>query len=130
MPQQDFAEAAAVRALGDIADPAAFEVLLKHLDGNSRADAVTALGKLKDPRAVDALVSVLHDPVWQIRMNAAMALGPIGSQQQAAELETLLEDEVNVVREWAARSLETMTGRRYTYRNEAGEYVQPYNIYH
>jgi HEAT repeat protein len=63
-------------------------------------------------------------------MNAATALGPIGSIQQAEALEVLLEDEVNVVREWAARSLEMMTGKRYTYRNEAGEYVQPYNIYH
>ncbi len=128
--RQPLAAAAAIRALGDIADQAAFEVLLQHLDSANRADVVTALGKLKDPRAVDALVAVLHDPAWQVRMNAATALGPIGSKQQAAELETLLEDEVNVVREWAARSLEMMTGRRYTYRNEAGEYVKPYNIYH
>ncbi len=124
------AEAAAVRALGDIADPRAVEILLQRLNGASRADVVTALGKLKDSRTIDALVSVLHDPVWQIRMNAAMALGPVGTDKQAAVLETLLEDEVNVVREWTARSLEMMTGRRYAYRNEAGEYVQPYNIYH
>jgi len=124
------AEACAVRALGDIADVRSFDILLKQLNGASRADAVTALGQLKDPRAVDALVSVLHDPAWQIRMNAAMALGPIGSDLQAPQLEALLKDEVNVVREWAARSLEMMTGRRYTYRNEAGETVKPYNIYH
>ncbi len=129
-PQSPEAEGAAIRALGDIADPAAFEILLQHLDSANRADVVTALGKLKDPRAVDALVAVLHDPSWRVRMNAATALGPIGSEQQAAALETLLEDDVNVVREWAARSLEMMTGRRYTYRNEAGEYVKPYNIYH
>jgi HEAT repeat protein len=123
-------EAAAVRALGDIADPQAFEILMQRLDGGSRAEVVTALGKLKDTRTVEALISVLHDPAWRIRMNAAMALGPVGTAEQAAKLETLLEDEVNVVREWAARSLETMTGKRYTYRNEAGEYVQPYSIYH
>ncbi len=128
--QNPLAVASAVRALGDIADPQAFEVLLQHLDGPSRADVVTALGKLKDPRTVTALVSVLQDPDWQVRMNAATALGPIGSEKQATALEALLEDDVNVVREWAARSLETMTGRRYTYRNEAGEYVQPYSIYH
>jgi HEAT repeat protein len=122
--------AAAVRALGDIADPIALDVLLPLLSSSIKAEVVTALGKLKDPRSVDALVGVLHDPDWQVRMNAATALGPIGSDQQAQALETLLEDEVNVVREWAARSLEMMTGRRYTYRNEAGEYVQPYNIYH
>lgn len=129
-PQPPLAEAAAVRALGDIAAPQTFEALLALLNGPSRAEVVTALGKLRDPRAAAALVSVLHDPAWRIRMNAAMALGPIGSEKQAAELETLLEDEVNVVREWAARSLETMTGRRYTYRNEAGEDVKPYSIYH
>ena len=124
------AEESAIRALGDIADSRTFDILLKHLSGPGRAEVVTALGKLKDPRAVDALVSVLHDPNWQIRMNAAMALGPIGSDLQSPQLETLLDDEVNVVREWAARSLEMMTGRRYTYRNEAGEDVNPYNIYH
>ena len=124
------ATGAAIRALGDIADPLSLEVLLKQLEGSGRAEAVTALGKLKDVRAVSALVSVLHDPDWQVRMNAATALGPIGGPEQAPQLETLLEDEVNVVREWAARSLEMMTGKRYTYRNEAGEYVQPYNIYH
>lgn len=130
LPQQSLPEAAAIRALGDIADPAALEILLRHLDGSSRADVVTALGKLKDPRAIDALVAVLQDPDWQVRMNAATALGPIGGKKQAPALEALLEDEVNVVREWAARSLEMMTGQRYTYRNEAGEHVQPYNIYH
>jgi HEAT repeat protein len=129
-PQNPLALACAVRALGDIADPRAFDTLLQHLGGPSRGEVVTALGKLKDPRAVEALVSVLSDPDWRIRMNAATALGPIGSEPQAPQLEILLYDEVNVVREWAARSLEMMTGRRYTYRNEAGEEVQPYNIYH
>lgn len=129
-PRSPVETAAAVRALGDIADPIALEVLLPLLDSPVKAEVVTALGKLKDPRSVNALVAVLTDPDWQVRMNAAAALGPIGSDQQAQALEKLLEDEVNVVREWAARSLEMMTGRRYTYRNEAGEYVQPYNIYH
>ncbi|WP_020676108.1 HEAT repeat domain-containing protein [Geopsychrobacter electrodiphilus] len=129
-PQSPQAEACAVRALGDIANIKAFDVLVSHLNGPSRAEVVTALGKLKDPRAVGALVSVLHDPDWQIRMNAATALGPIGSNLQAPQLETLLDDNVNVVREWAARSLEMMTGRRYTYRNEDGKNVKPYNIYH
>ncbi|NCO50895.1 MAG: HEAT repeat domain-containing protein [Deltaproteobacteria bacterium] len=129
-PQSPVATTAAVRALGDIADPAALEVLLPLLKSPARAEVVTALGKLKDPRSVEALVAVLRDPDWQVRMNAATALGPIGTEQQAPALEKLLEDDVNVVREWAARSLEMMTGRRYTYRNEAGENVQPYNIYH
>jgi HEAT repeat protein len=129
-PQNPLAQACAVRALGDIADPRAFDVLLQQMTGPSRGEVVTALGKLKDPRMVQTLVSVLRDSDWRVRMNAATALGPIGGELQAPQLEVLLEDEVNVVREWAARSLEMMTGRRYTYRNEVGEEVQPYNIYH
>ena len=41
--------AGAIRALGDIADPKALEVLLLHADGAQRAEAFLALGELRDP---------------------------------------------------------------------------------
>jgi HEAT repeat protein len=63
-------------------------------------------------------------------MSAAMALSVVGTAAAVAPLETALADEVNVVREWSARSLEMVTGQRYQYRNETGELVAPYNIYH
>lgn len=123
-------EAAAVRALGDIGDRRALDALLARVSGPNRSDVLLALGKLKDPRAEAALVSGLADSGWRVRMNAAMALGPLGSPAAVPSLEKTLEDEVLVVREWSARSLEMITGRHFTYRNEKGEYVTPYNIYH
>lgn len=124
------AAAGAVRALGDIGDRRAAEPLLTQISGVNRRDVFLALGKLKDPRAEAALLSGLTDADWQVRMNAAMALGPIGGAAAAQGLTKTLEDDVMVVREWSARSLEMMTGKRFTYRNAKGEQVLPYTIYH
>lgn len=124
------AAAAAVRALGAIGDRRALEALLAQTAGAGRSEAFLALGKLKDPRAEAALVAGLSDADWQLRMNAAMALGPLGGPAAAAALEKTLADEVPVVREWSARSLEMITGRHVTYRNAKGEEVLPYAIYH
>ncbi len=126
----DQAAAGAIRALGDIADPQAFAVLAGLVASSNRAEVVLALGKLKDLRAEPLLIEALQDQDWLVRMYAAMALGAINAKAAVAPLEVALDDEVNVVREWAARSLETVTGLRYQYRNEAGEMVAPYNIYH
>lgn len=121
---------AAVRALGDIGDARALPALLQRVHGLARQDVLHALGKLKDPRAEAALIDGLTDVDWQSRMNAAMSLGALGGPAAASALEQALEDEVLVVREWAARSLEMISGRHVKYRNEQGEYVLPYSIYH
>jgi hypothetical protein len=63
-------------------------------------------------------------------MNAAMALGPLGGQDSALALQKTLEDEIHVVREWSARSMEMITGKPVMYRNSHDEYVRPYNVYH
>lgn len=120
----------AIRALGDITDPRALEVLLAHAQGPLRAEAFLALGKLRDPRAESVLIAGLADDDSQARMNAAMALGPLGGPAAVAALKRLLEDEVHVVREWSARSLEMVTGQPVLYRNSKGEYVRPYSVYH
>lgn len=122
--------AGAVRALGDIGDPRSLEPLLAQVNGPARQEVFLALGKLKDTRAEAALVAGLADADWRTRMNAAMALGPLGSQGAVASLRRTLEDEVTVVREWSARSLEMITGSHVKYRNEKGERVLPYSIYH
>lgn len=122
--------AGAVRALGDIGDLRAVEPLLALAAGPLRQEVFPALGKLKDPRAEAALVAGLSDPEWRTRMNAAMALGHLGGPGAVPALRVTLEDEVAVVREWSARSLETITGSRVTYRNEKGKMVLPYSIYH
>jgi HEAT repeat protein len=122
--------AGAIRALGDIADPRALNSLLAQVNGVNREEVFLALGKLKDPRAEGALLKGLADSDWQARMNAAMALGPVGSTAAIAPLQRTLEDDVHVVREWSARSLEVITGQHLKYRNEKGEYVTPYTVYH
>jgi HEAT repeat protein len=122
--------AAAIRALGDITDKRALNVLLKQAEGQQRAEAFLALGKLRDGRAESALISGLEDADSQVRMNAAMALGPLGGPAAAEALSKTLEDEVHVVREWSARSLEMVTGKPVLYRNSHGEYVRPYQVYH
>ena len=108
--------AAAIRAVGDIAD--------------QRSEAFLALGKLRDVRAESALIAGLEDADSQVRMNAAMALGPLGGPAAAAALSKTVEDEVHVVREWSARSLEMVTGKPVLYRNSHDEYVRPYQVYH
>lgn len=127
---QGEAAAGAIRALGDIADPAALETLLAHMAGPQRAEACLALGKLRDPRAETALLHSLQDTDWRVRMNAAMALGPLGSTAAEGALRRSLDDEVHVVREWSARSLEMVSGKPVLYRNSKGEMVRPYNVYH
>jgi len=122
--------AAAIRALGDIGDRRALPVLLRLADGVHRQEVYFALGKLKAPEAEQVLLTGLRDSHWRNRMHAAMALGPIGSEATIAPLKATLEDEVRVVREWSARSLEMITGERTRYRNQNGELVLPYRVYH
>lgn len=122
--------AAALRALGDIADKRALDVLLLQVKGDQRAEAFLALGKLRDSRAESALIIGLSDADEEVRMNAAMALGPLGGQDAAAALMETLEDDIHVVREWSARSLEMITGQPVLYRNSQGQYVRPYLVYH
>lgn len=124
------AAAGIIRALGDIGDGAALEALCVQAQKDNRAEAMLALGKLRAPRAVAALVNGLADPDWQVRMNAAMALGSTGAGEAAPALRRTLEDEVPVVREWSARSLEMITDERMFYRNAKGERVPPDNVYH
>jgi HEAT repeat protein len=123
-------EGGAVRVLGDIGDRRALDALLARTSGPNRGDVFSALGKLRDPRAEAALIAGLGDEEWRVRMNAAMALGPLGSPAAIEPLRKTMEDEVHVVREWSARSLETITGSHVLYRNEKGDYVPPYAIYH
>ena len=122
--------AAAIRAVGDIADKRALEALLLQSQGAQRAEAFLALGKLRDVRAEAALLAGLQDPDSLVRMNAAMALGPLGGPAAAEALAKTLEDEVHVVREWSARSMEMITGKPVLYRNSHDEYVRPYLVYH
>ena len=126
----DRAAAGIIRALGDIGDRRSLEPLLNQVSGTVRGEAILALGKLRDPRAEQALIAALADSDWRVRMNAAMALGPIGGALSQEPLRHSLEDEVLVVREWSARSLSTITGHAVQFKDVAGKLVDPYKVYH
>ena len=99
---------AAVRALGQIRNPAAVPTLLPLL-GEARKElrfaAVEALGQIRAPEAVRPLVEALRDPDRNLRRAAAEGLGEIGDPQAAPALLVALEDEHWSVRCAAATAL-------------------------
>ena len=119
-----------IRALGDIGDKRALDALLQLVDGPNRIDVYLALGKLRDSRAEAVLIAGLSDPDWQVRMNAAMALGTVGKERSIVSLQQTLEDDVLVVREWSARSLSVISGKTVQFRDANGKLVEPYSVYH
>ncbi len=124
------AQAAAVRALGDIQEPGALEPLLRIIQGENREEVLLALGKLKDSRAESALIAGLTDADWRNRLSATMALGPTGGEASVPHLQQRLEDDIIQIREWAARSLQIITGKPQRFVNAKGQVVAPYSVYH
>jgi ParB family chromosome partitioning protein len=61
-------------------------------DPSLRARAVKALGELGDPRALDLLLKVVNDPEHPLRQEAAEALGHMGRSERAEEILRLLEE--------------------------------------
>ncbi|GBE15322.1 MAG TPA: HEAT repeat domain-containing protein [Proteobacteria bacterium] len=123
------ARRAAIRVLGEIRESAAVP-LLTEVEGVNLDAAVWALGRIGDPRALQPLLEDLSDDTWSVRRQAAQALGNLEDAGAVPALRLTLDDPEPVVREWAARSLETLTGKQVLYRNEDGRMVQPYNLYH
>ncbi len=121
----------AVLALGDIRDPRAAPVLLRALaPAETRAEAAWALGKLDDPAFAQALVPLLSDPAWRVRVEAVRALGALEYRPADTALDRLRrEDPVRAVREWAARSLALIRKTPQTYPDDRGRPVPPDNVY-
>jgi HEAT repeat protein len=69
------------------------------------------------------------DKEWRVRLSAVQALGDLADPGAVPQLRRSLEDPEWIVREWAARGLESVTGERATYRNQRGEQVVPYSLY-
>ena len=77
-------------------------------DPLARAGAAQVLGQAAVASAVAALITATADEVAEVRANAAMALGRIGSAQGRERLEQLLDDRdatVSYYAEWALRQL-------------------------
>jgi len=119
----------AVRALGEIRDERSIEPLLAAGGKLDREVHLWALGRLGDRRAFDRIAAAVADPDPAVRLTAIQALRDLGDERAVPLLTATLEDPEWMIREWAARGLESITGRRHRYRNQKGEQVHPYDLY-
>jgi HEAT repeat protein len=86
---------------------------LDHPEAPYRWGAAEALGKMADPRAVEALIPLLGDPDWRVRMKTAWALGRIGDARAAPYLNRLARDESEAVRDMAKEAVQELLKRRF-----------------
>jgi len=119
----------AVRALGEIRDPRSVEPLLAAGGKVDREVHLWALGRLGDPRGYVIIAASAGDPDRKVRLTAIQAIMDLGDPRAVPVLQEALGDEEWMVREWAARGLESITGQRYRYRSQNGEEVYPYALY-
>jgi len=119
----------AVRALGEIQDPRSAETLLGLTGKVDRAVHLWALGRLGDRRGFDVVAAAVADPDRIVRLTAIQALNDLGDERAVPVHTRALEDTEWMIREWAARGLESITGNRHRYRNQHGEEVYPYSLY-
>lgn len=131
------ASPALLRALDDPATPVRQQALMaihryawtagaggrvaRALDDESagvRHFAAVIAGRRRVRSAVPRLIRRLHDPVWHVRQQAAIALGEIGMRRAAAALGRATLDERRAVRLAAVEALTRVTavspGRRAT----------------
>jgi HEAT repeat protein len=64
-----------------------------------------------------------------VRLTAIQALNDLGDERAVPVLAAALADPEWMIREWAARGLESITGNRHRYRDQHGEEVYPYSLY-
>ncbi|MDG6256224.1 MAG: HEAT repeat domain-containing protein [Methanomicrobiaceae archaeon] len=90
---------------------------LDHPEAPYRWGAAEALGRMEDPEAVDALIPLLHDPDWRVRVKAAWALGRIGDARAAPYVNRLARDESEAVRDMAKEAMQQLLKRRFRQRS-------------
>jgi len=97
----------AVNALRDIGPEAVIPLVhaLRKNNRNLRLGAIGALAEIKDSRAVPVLTDMMKDPVSEVRWQAAIAFGEMGSHEAVAPLLHGLEDRDKYVRYGSAISL-------------------------
>ncbi len=100
----------AVKAIGNIKDPAGVPALLQGLqdedDGAVRCASAIALGKIGDSAAVIPLVERLKsDKYWYVRRDIAKALGKLKDPRAATELFKKTSDMYDEVREYSVKAL-------------------------
>ena len=95
-------------SLGELADPAAVDVLVKALeddDATTRIYAAWALGKIGEPRAAAEVVRLMEDQDAGVRKMAVYSLGALGEREVVPSLIPALNDHDNDVAWNAAISL-------------------------
>ncbi len=100
-------QSAAVHALGAIGPEAVGPLVhaLAKKNRNLRLGAIGALAEIKDSGALSALADMMKDPASEVRWQAAIALGEMGSTEANLPLLKGLEDRDKYVRYGSALSL-------------------------
>lgn len=102
-----------VAALGELGNPAGFELLAEALDSETelvRMAAILALGELGDGRAIPLLDPLAQNGDWQLRCRVAQALGHFPQAEAQAVLQALAQDEVEQVAQIARLGLQSPSG--------------------
>ncbi len=122
-----------IRALGEIEDKRAEEPIIGLLnDKNSGVTEVAALalGSVGTGKSIPPLIKTLDSRDVTTKVNASISLGQLGAKAAIPMLTAMMKtDKDSYVRQWCARALENITGRKYKYKNENGVMVFPYNLY-
>lgn len=119
-----------IRAMGEIRDKSAEDILLTQINSENKYDVIWALGKVGTEKSLPYLLSELKSNDYLVRVKTCQALGDLNLPQAIPHLKRALSDKEVVVREWAARSLEVLTGERTYYIDEKGKPALPYSLYH
>lgn len=119
-----------IRAFGELRNNDPEDLLITQLDGPNKLDVIWALGKLGSKKSLPYLIEQAGSPEYMARIKACQALGDLNQPEAVPHLKKAMNDKEVLVREWAARSLEVLTGERTFYRDEKGKLALPYSIYH
>ncbi len=102
----------AAQILGSIGDNSAIPVLMQRLrdrDPNVRIASLEALGEIKSPLAVHSIIHILlHDPVSNVRSQAAISLGRLSDEIALQPLLNALNDPEYWTRLRAVEALELL----------------------
>ena len=89
-----------VAALGELGEPAAFDLLQEALTSDNEliaTAAIGALGELGDSRALPLLLNHTNHPDWQARHRLVQALAQFSEPEAQAALQQLTNDESDIV---------------------------------